>query len=111
MNVKRNSLGFGLFFSNLIFLPSVFAGVPKDNADHLLFGGGFSLGTTLCELTTSKDISINRAIEFRDKYMSEWDNPDAKRDYQLVGTGLNLGITILLKNDSRFFECNKLILK
>ena len=101
----------GFVFSNLVFLPSVFAGVPKDNADHLLFGGGFSLGTTLCELTSSKDISINRAIEFTDKYMSEWDNPDAKRDYQLVGTGLNLGITILLKNDSKFLECNKLILK
>ena len=109
MNVKRNSLGFWLFFSNLIFLPSVFAGVPKDNADHLLFGGGFSLGTT-CELTTSKDISINRAIEFRDKYMSEWDNPDAKRDYQHWDR-LNLGIAMLLKNDSGLFECNKLILK
>ena len=104
-------LFFGFIFSNLVFHPSVFAGVPKDNADHLLFGGGFSLGTTLCELTTSKDISINRAIEFRDKYMSEWNKPDSKMDYQLVGTGLNLGITMLLKNDPGFFECNKLILK
>ena len=108
---KEIHLVFGFVFSNLVFLPSVFAGFPKDNADHLLFGGGFSLGTTLCELTSSKDISINRAIEFRDKYMSEWDNPDAKRDYQLVGTGLNLGITMLLKKNSGFFECNKLILK
>ncbi len=96
---------------NLIFTPSVFSGVPKDNADHLLFGGGFSLGTTLCELTISKDISINRAIEFRDNYMSEWNKHDADRDYQLVATGLNLGVTYLLKNNSRFVECNKLILK
>ena len=74
---KEIHLVFGFVFSNLVFLPSVFAGFPKDNADHLLFGGGFSLGTTLCELTSSKDISINRAIEFRDKYMSEWDKEEA----------------------------------
>ena len=101
----------GFVFSNLVFSQSVIASVPKDNADHLLFGGGFSLGTTLCELTTSRDISINRAIEFRDKYMSEWNKPEAKRDYQLVGTGLNLGIKMLVKMDSGFVECNKLILK
>ena len=102
---------FGLVFSNLVFLPSVFAGVPKDNADHFLFGAGFSLGTTLCELTASRDISINRAIEFRDQYMSAWNKPDEKKDYQLVGTGLNLGITKILDNDSGFVECNQLILK
>ena len=110
----QNRTGF-LPFVFLIFkifsIPFVIAGVPKDNADHLLFGGGFSLGTTLCELTVLKDINIDRAKEYRDKYMSEWDNPDAKRDYQLVGTGLNLGITMLLKKDSGLFECNKLILK
>ena len=43
--------------------------------------------------------------------MSEWNKPEAKRDYQLVGTGLNLGITMLVKMDSGFVECNKLILK
>ena len=92
--------------------PFVSAGVPKDNADHLLFGGGFSLGTTLCELTIFKDITIDRAKEFRDQYMSEWDKKEALRDYKLVGTGLNLGITFLIEsNASRYAICRELILK
>ena len=109
---KEIHLVFGFVFSNLVFLPSVFAGFPKDNADHLLFGGGFSLGTTLCELTVFKDISLNRALEYRDGYMREWNNPEAIRDYQLVGTGFNLGITILVeKNDSKYSSCKEIMLK
>ena len=78
----------------------------------MLFGGGFSLGTTLCELTVFKDINIDRAKEYRDKYMSEWDKEEALRDYQLVGTGLNLGTNMLIKNnDSRYLICRELILK
>ena len=93
-------------------VPFVSAGVPKDNADHLLFGGGFSLGTTLCELTVFKDITIERAKEFRDQYISEWDKEEALRDYQLVGTGLNLGTNMLIENnDSRYLICRELILR
>ena len=78
----------------------------------MLFGGGFSLGTTLCELTVFKDINIDRAKEYRDKYMSEWDKEEALRDYQLVGTGLNLGTTLLIENnDSRYSICRELIIK
>ncbi len=78
----------------------------------MLFGGGFSLGTTLCELTVSKDITINRALEFRDSYMSEWNRPEAIRDYQLVGTGLNLGITMLVENNiSKYSSCKEIILE
>ena len=77
-----------------------------------MFGGGFSLGTTLCELTVFKDITIYRAKEFRDQYMSEWDKKEALRDYQLVGTGLNLGTTFLIeKNAPRYAICRELILK
>ena len=112
MKIKKIFFSFNIFIFNFIFIPSIIAGVPKDNADHLLFGGGFSLGTTLCELTVFKDISLNRALEYRDGYMSEWNNPEAIRDYQLVGTGLNLGITILVeKNDSKYSSCKEIMLK
>ena len=44
--------------------------------------------------------------------MSEWNNPEAIRDYQLVGTGLNLGITMLVeKNDSKYSSCKEIMLK
>ena len=112
MKNKRHILPIVFLIFKTFSSPFVSAGVPKDNADHLLFGGGFSLGTTLCELTIFKDITIDRAKEFRDEYMSEWDKKEALRDYQLVGTGLNLGITFLMeKNASRFAICRELILK
>ncbi len=112
MKIKNISFTSTIFILNFMFIPSIVAGIPKDNADHLLFGGGFSLGTTLCELTVFKDISINRAMEFRDIYMSEWNTPEKSRDYQLVGTGLNLGITMLLKNNnSKYSSCKEIILK
>ena len=112
MQIKNISFTSSIFIFNFIFIPFAIAGVPKDNADHLLFGGGFSLGTTLCELTVFKDITINRALEFRDSYMSEWNRPEAIRDYQLVGTGLNLGITMLVeKNTSKYSSCKEIILE
>ena len=112
MQIKNISFSSIIFIFNFIFIPFTIAGVPKDNADYLLFGGGFSLGTTLCELTVFKDISIYRALEFRDSYMSEWNTPEKSRDYQLVGTGLNMGIKLLLDNyDSKYSLCRKLILK
>ena len=112
MKIRKLTFPFSIFIFNFLFIPTIIAGVPKDNADHLLFGGGFSLGTTLCELTVFKDISLNRALEYRDGYMSEWNNPEAIRDYQLVGTGLNLGITILVeKNDSKYSSCKEIMLK
>ena len=112
MQNKTGFLPFVFLIFKVFSIPFVIAGVPKDNADHLLFGGGFSLGTTLCELTVFKDISLNRALEYRDGYMSEWNNPEAIRDYQLVGTGLNLGITILVeKNDSKYSSCKEIMLK
>ena len=44
--------------------------------------------------------------------MSEWDKSENLRDYQLVGTGFNLGITMLIKNnESKFSICQELILK
>ena len=111
MKIKKLTFSSSIFIFNFLFIPSVIGGVPKDNADHLLFGGGFSLGTTLCELTVFKDISLNRALEYRDGYMSEWNNPEAIRDYQLVGTGLNLGITMLVeKNDSKYSSCKEIML-
>ena len=112
MKIKNISFSSNIFIFNFMFIPSIIAGVPKDNADHLLFGGGFSLGTTLCELTVFKDININRAKEFRDSYMSEWNTPEKLRDFQLVGTGLNLGITMLVeKNNSKYSSCKEIILK
>ena len=112
MQNKTVFLPFVFLIFKIFSIPFVIAGVPKDNADHLLFGGGFSLGTTLCELTVFKDINIDRAKEYRDKYMSEWNSPEAIRDYQLVGTGLNLGITILVeKNDSKYSSCKEIMLK
>ena len=112
MKIRKLTFPFSIFIFNFLFIPTIIAGVPKDNADHLLFGGGFSLGTTLCELTVFKDISIKRALEFRDSYMSEWNSPEKIRDYQLVGTGLNLGITFLVeKNNSKYSSCKEIILK
>ena len=112
MKITKLTFPFNIFIFNFLFIPTIIAGVPKDNADHLLFGGGFSLGTTLCELTVFKDINIDRAKEYRDKYMSEWDKEEALRDYQLVGTGLNLGTTLLIENnDSRYSICRELIIK
>lgn len=112
--MKNESLFLPVVFLlvKIFSVPFVSAGVPKDNADYLLFGGGISLGTTLCELTVFKDITIERAQEFRDQYLSEWDKEEALRDYQLVGTGLNLGTNILIENnDSRYLICRELILK
>ena len=44
--------------------------------------------------------------------MSEWNSPEEIRDYQLVGTGLNLGITFLVeKNNSKYSSCKEIILK
>ena len=77
MKTKKISFSSAVFILNFLFIPTIIAGVPKDNADHLLFGGGFSLGTTLCELTVFNDISVNRALEYRDGYMSEWNSPEA----------------------------------
>ena len=112
MQNKTVFLSFVFLIFKIFSIPFAIAGVPKDNADHLLFGGGFSLGTTLCELTVFKDINIDRAKEYRDKYMSEWDKEEALRDYQLVGTGLNLGTTLLIENnDSRYSICRELIIK
>ena len=65
MKNKRHILPIVFLIFKTFSSPFVSAGVPKDNADHLLFGGGFSLGTTLCELTIFKDITIDRAKEFR----------------------------------------------
>ena len=112
MKTEKISFSSSVFILNFLFIPTIIAGVPKENADHLLFGGGFSLGTTLCELTVFNDISVNRALEYRDGYMSEWNSPEAIRDYQLVGTGLNLGITILVeKNDSKYSSCKEIMLR
>ena len=112
MKIKKLTFSSSIFIFNFLLIPSVIGGVPKDNADHLLFGGGFSLGTTLCELTVFKDISLNRALEYRDGYMSEWNSPEAIRNYQLVGTGLNLGIKMLVeKNDYKYSSCKEIMLK
>ena len=112
MKLKNLYIACGSLLYSLFHVNFVMAGVPTDNADHLLFGGGLAVGTTLCELTISNDINITRAKNFRNQYMSEWNKSENLRDYQLVGTGFNLGITMLIKNsDSKFSICQELILK